>query len=350
MEHFEFNNFDYSNWKKPEHIIAQDRIVKTELYQKGYSVKKNFLDENEVSSLLKQFNDLHCIEAPTGGFFVSIYSKNLEYRKTIHDYLFKKLDSKFSEIFSDYKYTCLNFAAKYQGDNGELFIHQDMAQVNEEDFAQVGVWIPLVDVSLENGTLGILPHTHFTIPPHRSLYHDLPYSKIYDTVQDYMQPVELKAGDLFLFDIRLLHKSYVNKTPIPRVSIATSLVPKEAPFCMAYRDESTEERKFELLEIDDNFYLEFADFKSEKVSKPGKSTGVFVDINERYVSESEFLKFCAYYKLSSTGMKAHTVTSNTFSIQEPDEKIISVHNDSGAHATSPPTSTWNRLVELFKLN
>lgn len=350
MEHFEFDNFDYSSWRKPEHTVAHDPVVKAELYQKGYSIKKNFLGKNEVSSLLEKFNELHSIEAPTGGFFVSIYSKNLEYRKTIHDYLFEKLDSKFSEIFCDYKYTCLNYAAKYRGDNGELFIHQDMAQINEDDFAQVGIWIPLVDVSLENGTLGILPYTHFTIPPHRSLYHDLPYSKIYDTVQDYMQPVEMNAGDLFLFDIRLLHKSYVNKTSTPRVSIATSLVPKEAPFCMTYRDESTDDRKFELLEIDDNFYLEFADFKSEKVTKPGKSTGVFVDIYEKYVSEREFLKFCAHYNLVSTGMKVHTVSSNTISIQEPDEKTTSEHNNSPAKATLPPKSRWKKLRELFKLN
>jgi hypothetical protein len=317
MEFYEFPNFDYSEWNRPPHEVIRDSNISSEVYNQGYSILPAFLNKTEIVEILSFYKDNHNISTVNGGFFVSIYSKDLEYRNKVHQFLLDRLSTKFNALFKHFKYTCLNYAVKYPGEKGELFIHQDMAQVNEMEHSQVGVWIPLVDVSLGNGTLGILPYTHFSIPPHRSLYHDLPYSKLYNRIQNYMQPVELKAGDLLLFDIRLLHKSFVNRSIEPRVSLATSVVPKEAKFSMTYRDPDSQSNEFELLELEDDFYLTFKDFKSEKVTKPGTSTGEFVRIQESFVSEQEFLSFIEHYKLPETGMAQHFVSNPIYPIQEP---------------------------------
>lgn len=317
MKFFEYPNFDYHNWDRPRHSVVSGSQKQDELYNQGFSIEKGFLSKKIVTELNEYYDQYHSIEVENGGFFVSIYSKDLDYRKRVHNYLLKTIGGQMNAVFKNFKYTCMNFAVKYPGAEGELFVHQDMAQVDEFKHSQVGVWIPLVDVSLENGTLGILPYSHFTIPPHRSLYHDLPYSKIYRKIHEYVQPLELNAGDMLMFDTRMLHNSFVNKTDLPRRSLATSVVPSEAEFCMTYRNEELPAGKFEVLSLPDDFFLNFADFKSEKVAKPGASTGEIVTINEAFVTEDQFEHFCSEHGLPKTNMDEALTFRPTHSIQEP---------------------------------
>lgn len=337
MKFYEFSNFDYSGWIRPPHEVIEDSLIRSEIYNQGYSILPAFLSKTDVAEILSFYGSNHSISTVDGGFFVSIYSKDLKYRNNVHQFLLSRLSEKFNGLFKDFKFTCLNYAVKFPGEKGDLFIHQDMAQVNEMEHSQVGVWIPLVDVDLYNGTMGILPYSHFSIPPHRSLYHNLPYSKLYDRIQNYMQPVKLKAGDLLLFDIRLLHKSFVNRSDQPRISLATSVVPENAKFVMAFREPSSQSNEFELLELDDDFYLTFKDFKSEKVSKPGKNTGNFVRIQESFVTEDDFRSFIEYHKLPATGMAQHYVPIPINPIQEPyyEETVNKNLNE----------SIWNRITK-----
>lgn len=317
MKFFEYHDFDYTGWDRPEHTVVRDPKLRNEIYTKGFSIVQGFVPKETIDELNRDYDSSHTIQTKNGGFFVSIYSKDIDYRRKVHDYILTKIGASLESIFQDFKYTCLNYAVKYPGAEGELFIHQDMAQVDESRFSQVGVWIPLVDVSLENGTLGIVPYTHFTIPPHRSLYHDLPYSKIYRKMHEYVQPLELKAGDMLLFDIRLMHNSFINRTDLPRKSLAASVVPKEAEFCMLYRDEQSPEGVYEMLKLADDFYMTFADFKSEKIDKPGISTGKMVTVKEAFVTEEEFERFCATHDLPKTDMDKALTFKSTHSIQEP---------------------------------
>jgi hypothetical protein len=317
---FEYSGFEYAGWNRPEHTIVTQTENRNELYEKGFSIIPNFINPTLVKKLLTYYDSQHSISVKNGGFFVSIYSKDLQYRQKTHKHLLNLLKHQFDTIFTDHKYTCLNYAVKYPGPDGELFIHQDMAQVNEFEFSQVGIWIPLVDVSVKNGTLGILPYSHYTIPPHRSLYHKLPYSQMYDKVFNYLQPVNLKAGDLLLFDTRLLHNSFINSSKNYRPSIASSIVPVQADFTMTYRDESFAENEFEHLLLDDDFFLTFKDFKSEKVGKPGNSTGQFSTIKEHFVKEDEFLKFCKHHHLYPSNVNPIKTQQVINSIQEPNHR------------------------------
>ena len=317
MKQFQYPDFDYKDWTPQKHEIIIDSGIQNDLYEKGYVVIRDFIHQTEVSEINEFYETNHSIQVPNGGFFVSIYSKDLAYRKKVHDFLLEKLDTHFNSILTNFKYTCLNFAVKYPGPEGELFVHQDMAQVDEYKHSQVGIWIPLEKVTIENGTLGVLPHSHFSIPPHRSLYHDLPYSKIYSKIHEYVQPLEMNAGDLLLFDTRLLHNSFANLSNKPRKSVATSVIPIEAEFCITYRNEEFPGGEYEILKLEDDFFMTFRDFKSEKVAKPGASTGNMVNIKEAFVSEVEFEKFCDHFGLEKTNMHQALTFKTTLSVQEP---------------------------------
>ena len=347
MKPFEYRNFDYSGWKRPAHEIIKDAQLKSELYNKGYSVIPGFISDTEVAELKNSYTQNHTINVADGGLFVSIYSKNLDYRNQIHNKILETTGKKFETIFQNYKFTCLSYIVKYPGKKGELFVHQDMAQVDEFNHSQVGIWLPLQDVNLENGTMGILPYSHFTIPPHRTLYHQLPFSKIYPTAFKYLQPVKLKAGDLLLFDIRLLHNSFINTSNEPRIVIGSSAVAADAPFCICYRDKEskseTAENEYELIEVSDNFYLDFKDFKSEKILRPEGKTGKKILIKERFVEEDEFIDFCEKHKIEAHDNTSFINTEQTKSIQEPDyseEPVLS-------SAIANKKTFFERFKQLF---
>ncbi len=86
---------------------------------------------------------------------------------------------------------------------------------------------------------------------------------------------------------------------------------------MTYRNEESPVGTFEILSLPDDFFLSFADFKSEKVAKPGTSTGNMVTIREAFVTEDQFEHFCSEHNLSKTNMDRALTFKATHSIQEP---------------------------------
>ncbi len=81
MKFFEYPNFDYSNWERPRHSVVSDSQKQDELYSQGFSIEKGFLPQKIVNELNAYYDQNHSIEVENGGFFVSIYSKDLDYRK-----------------------------------------------------------------------------------------------------------------------------------------------------------------------------------------------------------------------------------------------------------------------------
>jgi hypothetical protein len=54
---------------------------RNELYEKGFSIIPNFINPTLVKKLLTYYDSQHSISVKNGGFFVSIYSKDLQYRQ-----------------------------------------------------------------------------------------------------------------------------------------------------------------------------------------------------------------------------------------------------------------------------
>lgn len=326
MKPFEFRNFDYSGWDRPEHTILKDPAIKAAVQDKGYHIIPNFISPKEVEELLAFYNEHHSIDAPDGGFFISINSSKLDYRQATHEKIKSIINDKLEEkVFHNHKHTVFTYFVKYPGKKGEMLVHQDMAQVDEYKYSQVGIWMPLQDVGVHNGTLGILPYSYKTIPPHRTLYHKLPFSNLYPLVYRHMQPLTLKAGDLAIFDIRTIHNSFVNLSDHTRIAVASSAVPKEAPFRICYRSADSEEKdengcyQYDFIEVDDNFFLEFKDFKSEKVVKPEGNSTTKVSIKEAFVEEDEFLEFLKVHNIKPHDNESYFFKHSNIPLQEPDE-------------------------------
>jgi hypothetical protein len=100
--------------------------------------------------------------------------------------------------------------------------------VDEKQFNSYNIWLPLVDVNEENGTLLILPNSHTMLNNIRGLNIPSSFEKVMEEVWQYLVPLNMKAGEALVYDHRLLHASGINKTNTPRLVIVYGLIPSAA--------------------------------------------------------------------------------------------------------------------------
>ena len=103
---------------------------------------------------------------------------------------------------------------------GKVKPHQDNSFLCTKPFSCVGFWIPLDDVTKENGCMWFIPGSHslplstrFKRNTENVLYYDPPIN--YDLINIWPSestPIETKKGSLVIFDGNLVHKSDENKS------------------------------------------------------------------------------------------------------------------------------------------
>jgi len=101
--------------------------------------------------------------------------------------------------------------------------HQDSAYMPDtENHTHLTVWMPLVDVCAENGTLQFVPSSHrLGLQPHHRVEGEAFKSPIYDPASGNVSidTLEMKVGDLVVFHNLVFHRSLINRTKSVRWSV-----------------------------------------------------------------------------------------------------------------------------------
>lgn len=196
-----------------------------DIVEKGYAIVP-FLTEAEVKSLTSFFHQHH----PTlpDGMYASSHAGDFSFRQLMNDEI-KRVCARAIEVtFSEVTPLGATFMVKSKGENGSLHPHQDWSIVDEEKFNSYNIWLPLVDVNEQNGTLLVLPNSHNWITNTRGLNIPSSYEAVTAEVWKYLVPINLKAGEAFVYDHRLMHASGVNHTTAPRLVIVYGIIPARA--------------------------------------------------------------------------------------------------------------------------
>ncbi len=188
-------------------------------------------------------------------FYNTIASNNLDYRKTVSDSLEEIFGDTLRAAFNRYKVLGYNFAAKSYGDGSVCHIHNDDSHADENLYTCINVWIPLVDVSADNGSLYVLPGSHKLPYSIRGIGLPFAYEKYKPVIEPRLKVMTMKAGEALFFDSRLIHGSYENTLQEDRPAIIVAMLPEEAEplVYMKYRDEL--HNSAELFEAPPDFYL-----------------------------------------------------------------------------------------------
>lgn len=305
------------NWKPVKHSIIKDEKLANTIHKIGYSINK-LITSTEIDALTALFNENHSFEDKNGGMFYSIYSQDTEYRKKIHFAIDAILKPILDKVCKNYKVLLNSFVVKISGPNSEFYLHQDTTGLDEWSYSPLSLWIPLDNVSQSNGCLGIIPKSHHFFSPYRSISFPAPFDAIQSTVKQYLQPLEMKKGDVLLFDNRMLHHSYSNTSGKTRIAVICGLFPKEATLQTCYKPNYVCGGEIETIEHDDDYLLSGKNFLIDCQKRPttGVSLGYKMDPYES-ISKLEFEKICEEYGVKKTNHGVTDTPTNCNMIGEP---------------------------------
>lgn len=292
---FGIRNPENNDWQPVSRDYLKDTATEAELRNTGYSIVGG-LTMPQIEKLRVLYNELHSFKKPEGGMFYSVYSRDLEYRNRVHRGIGEILKPVYDNLFSDYKSVLNSFIIKVSGPESEFSLHQDSTGLDETKYSCLSVWIPLQDTGVNNGCLCVVPHSHKMFSPYRGISFPQPFDSISDTVRKYLQPIEMKTGEILLFDNRLVHNSVINDSGTDRVVVMSGIFPKEAHLLSCYKDMSDEKNPIELIEQADDYLLTFENFFHDCTCRPetGKSIG-FVNWDISQMKEKAFLSLCSKY-------------------------------------------------------
>lgn len=246
--------------KVPE--IFQDAELQKHFDEKGF-VKVQFLDEDQINELEQLFDELHP-ELPTEGFISGSYSPDLQYKQKASDHIKRVFSKSYERIFKNYTAFGGSFLFKMPSENSDLVQHQDWTIVDEEKYVALNCWVPLCDTNMGNGTLMVLPGSHYpNFPVHRAPTLDFFFNGNDDLIRERLVPMNAKAGEAVILNQSLVHYSPANQSGKIRKAITAGVKTKDAPMMFYYYDRAAAKAELDVYEMDENFLIMFDDFGTD---------------------------------------------------------------------------------------
>lgn len=322
-------------WENLSYSVVKDKLIDAKLASDGFIVAGN-VGRQVLDELRNVHLNNHDFEVNQGGMFYSVYSLDIPYRNRIFKEIEAILSPVYTKLFQNFKPVLHSFIVKVTGEKSEFTLHQDSTGLDEFQFSPLSVWIPLQDTQLENGCLCVVPHSHRIKVPYRGISFEGPFQNITETVRQYLQPIPMKAGDILLFDNRILHYSPANESTVDRVVVMSGIFPKNATILSCYQDTTIKNAPIEIYEQEPDFLLTGENFYHDCTARP--TTGSVIKKVESFntpLSTNDFIEFT-----NEVGLKPLSIDllqNNNLRmhiISEPKEKTTK--------------SLLNKFVALFK--
>lgn len=267
--------------------VFKDIELQKQLNDNGFVVL-DFLNTTELQYLINFYHNKH--PESVHGFYTSTFAKDTDYRKEVDTAIQSQMKRNLDNYFFDYKVHCGSFIVKGADEKSVLKMHQDMTLVDESVFTGINIWIPLIDLTSENGAIELLPKSHRLFKTYRGASLPDIYNGIEESVHKLMQPLYLKAGQAVVFDQSIIHYSPANRSKEVRPVINTFITHKDAIIKICYWDKN-ERNEIEIFEQAPDFMVNFQNFGHDIYSRPsiGSSLG-FVPFDFPKITEDLLLK------------------------------------------------------------
>jgi hypothetical protein len=332
----------YKRWEPVRHSVFKDDILAQTIHEKGYAVIP-FLNNKQLESIKEFYEKEHRLNIENGGMFYSLYSKDLAYRKRVHETIASIVNPLLEANFKNYKNIVNTFITKAAGPESEFYVHQDTTALDEFKHSPLSIWIPLQDITPENGALGVIEKTHWFFSPYRGISFASPFQKINSELRAYLKPIYLKAGEAIFFDPRIVHHSMPNISGANRLVALCGVFPKDADFITCFKEPT--KNKIELIKNDDAFILENDNFFYDCHSRP--KTGKLIEEVENDFPEmtfETFEKLCALNNIPKLNVIEHNTKVHCEFIAEPDGINLSSHCEIEVVTEK---SVWQKIKTVF---
>lgn len=254
-------------FKDPEHQKLFDK--------QGFLVVP-LLNKEEIAHMDKLFDEEHPV-LPEFGFYAGSYSNDFDYKKRVSEEIKVVFKRAYDELFENYTTFGGAYLFKMPTPDSDLFIHQDWTVVDESRQVALNVWVPLCDITPENGPLMVLPGSHYpAYPVLRSPTMRYFFDNDHQLAMDQLIPMIVPAGTAVVLNQSLIHYSPPNSSDRIRKAITSGVKTKDAQMIFHFKEPEVEGNMIEKFEMDDDFFIHFEDFFKDIYKRPtvGKSLGM----------------------------------------------------------------------------
>lgn len=254
--------------------VFRDSAHQAEFEKKGYIILP-FYNDQEIAELVDLYHSLHPQDEK--GFFPSTFSRDKNYRQAADREIRRVCSRSIDAYCQDIKVMCGSFIVKSPGPDSGMCVHQDMSLIDESRFTGINIWVPLCDLTIENGALFVIPGSHRILPTYRSSSIPEFFAPVMDEIIDYLQPVLIPAGHAVFFDQSIIHYSPPNYSDKIRIVTNTYFAHQSTEFRTYYWNESEHGRdRLEAFAQDDSFMTDFEQFGDNIRDRPrvGRSLGL----------------------------------------------------------------------------
>lgn len=162
------------------------------------------------------------------GFYASVHAPDGSLRAAVNARLIAVFQSRLAAISHSARLLGGAFINKSPGPRGVLPPHQDWNIVDEAQHRSFNVWAPLIDTDADNGAFQLIPASHHWHHTVRGPNIPCGYRLVHEHLRKAMKLLPMRAGEVLVYDHRLLHCSDANHTPQHRPAVVMGLVPEEA--------------------------------------------------------------------------------------------------------------------------
>ena len=235
-------------------------IINTSLTNDGFVII-DLLDDKEIA-LLNTLAEKY-LASSQQDFIASSHILSLEDSKKINDTLHQIIAPKAKILFPELSLLGGTLATKTKG-NSILKAHNDWSIVDETKYNSYNLWIPLVDTSKTNGTLGMVAGSHLWKHNARGLNIANEFESQTNNFLKIGYEPDLKAGQAILYNHKLIHYSRPNTTINPSNVAIIGMKHKDAELLVSF---SLDNKTIETYAVSDEDFYRF-DAKKIKLNRP----------------------------------------------------------------------------------
>lgn len=229
--------------------------------REGYAVFP-LLNKEEVAELKAFYESLPIKDEKGFGFHVSMDNSDKEMCRNIREKVWGVALPRLSEHLKDFKPFVSSFVIKEVNPKGVVPAHQDWSFVDREEdgYTSITCWIALVDTNLDNGGMGVIRGSHKFMQNHRpspSPQCPVPLAEHMFSIFPYLHTIDVKAGEVLMFDNRTFHASPPNTSDGVRLAAGVGVTQKDAQLVHYYMKPDGEFKTMLRYNVDEDFFLKY---------------------------------------------------------------------------------------------
>jgi len=231
-----------------------------EFFDKNGYILLPALNQDDISQLIDLYDELGIKDEKGYGFHVGMDNKDKSLVTKMVNTIKEITLPKVQEYLFDTQLFTASFVVKEPNPMGVVPPHQDWSFVeNEVDHCSVTCWIPLQDVNMDNGCMGVIKGSNHFFESHRpspSPQVETPLKKHMYTIFPFLELIEMKAGEALLFNNKTIHASPPNITNQTRLAVGLGFTQKEAEIRHYYLKPGTQDTLLKY-KITPDFFLKY---------------------------------------------------------------------------------------------